>query len=103
MTAELARPTPAAPATITITGTISDPGGYPLAGITVALFEGGRDEDGMRLDTTTTDDVGGIPVRSGSTPRPGDDFRVEATDDSGAHVFTRSSLHDRGRRPRRIT
>ncbi len=41
MTAELARPTPVASATTTITGTVSDPGGYPLAGITIVLFEGG--------------------------------------------------------------
>jgi hypothetical protein len=91
MTAELARPTPVASATTTITGTVSDPGGYPLAGITIVLFEGGRGEDGMRLDTTTTDDIGGYRfTRVHATA--GDTFRVEATDDSGGHVSTCSTF-----------
>jgi hypothetical protein len=92
MTARLAPPTrTAAPAAITVSGTISDPGGYPLAGITVALFEGGPVE-GSRLGTTTTDDSGAY--RFGRVPAVvgADDYRVEATDDSGAHVFTRSSV-----------
>ena len=89
MTAELARPTPVASATIT--GTVSDPSGYPLAGITVVLFEGGRGEEVMRLDTTTTDDIGGYRfTRVHATA--GDDCRVEATDESGAHVSTCSTF-----------
>jgi hypothetical protein len=88
MTAQLT--TTVAPATVTIMGTISDPSGYPLAGVTIALFEAGRDGHAP-LGTTTTDDVGGYRfprVRAAA----GDDYRVEATDDSGAHVFTCSSV-----------
>ncbi len=45
----------------------------------------------MRLDTTTTDDVGGYRfARVHATA--GDDYRVEARDDSGAHVFTCSTF-----------
>jgi hypothetical protein len=91
MTARLERLTgTVAPATVTIMGTISDPSGYPLAGITIVLFEDGRDE-GTRFGTATTDDVGGYRfarVRA----MAGDDYRVEATDDSGAHVSTCASF-----------
>ncbi len=91
MTTELARPTtPVVPATVSVAGTISDPGGYPLAGIEIALYEVGSD-DGVRLDTTITDDVGGYRfARVRATA--GDDYRLEARDDSGAHVFTCSTF-----------
>lgn len=79
-----------APATVTIRGTISDPSGYPLAGITIVLFADGRDH-GPPLGITTTDDVGGYRFARVHT-MAGAEFRVEATDESGAHVFTRSSV-----------
>lgn len=88
MTAPVGLTTTLAPSTVAVAGTISDPEGYPLAGITVALFANGRDE-GVRIETTTTDDVGGYRfTRMHATV--GDDYRVETTDPSGAHVFSRS-------------
>jgi len=90
MTAPVGLTTTLAATTVAITGTISDPEGYPLAGITVALFAHGRDE-GTRMDTTTTDDVGGYRFARIHT-KVGDDYRVEVTDLSGAHVFARSIL-----------
>jgi len=80
------RPTTKVALSAVVTGTISDPSGYPLAGITVALFTEGRDE-GTRLDTTTTDDVGGYRFTR-RHPVTSDDYRIEATDHTGAHVST---------------
>ncbi|KAA1395349.1 carboxypeptidase-like regulatory domain-containing protein [Aeromicrobium ginsengisoli] len=88
MTAPVGLTMTLASSTVAVTGTISDPEGFPLAGITVALFANGRDE-GVRVDTTTTDDVGGYRfTRMHATV--GDDYRVETTDPSGAHVFSQS-------------
>lgn len=87
MTVHPMRPTTNVALSPIVTGTISDPSGYPLAGITVALFTEGRDE-GTRLDTTTTDDVGGYRFTR-RHPVEGDAYRIEATDPTGAHVFTR--------------
>ncbi|KRC65883.1 hypothetical protein ASE12_14615 [Aeromicrobium sp. Root236] len=84
------RPTTTVALSAVVTGTISDPSGYPLAGITVALFTEGRDQ-GTRLDTTITDDVGGYRFTR-RQPVAGDDYRVEATDHTGAHVFTRLAV-----------
>ncbi|KQV75117.1 hypothetical protein ASC61_08940 [Aeromicrobium sp. Root344] len=88
MTAPVGLTTTLAPSTVAITGTISDPEGYPLAGILVALFANGRDE-GVRVETATTDDIGGYRFTRIHTT-VGDDYRVETTDPSGAHVFSRS-------------
>ena len=88
MTARLTTTVASAP--VTIMGTTSDPSGYPLAGMTIALFDAWR-EEGARLDTTTTDDVGGY--RFGWVPgTTGEEYRIEATDESGAHVFTHASV-----------
>ena len=86
MTVHPMRPTTIVALSAVVTGTISDPSGYPLAGITVALFTEGRDE-GTRLGTTMTDDVGGYRFTR-RHPDVGDDYRVEATDHTGAHVST---------------
>lgn len=78
--------------TITLTGTISDPSGYPLANIKILLFKDGTDE-GTLIGTTTTNSAGryrftGVQLVEGDT-----DYRLEATDGSGAHVFRSSSLN----------
>ena len=81
--------TSAASTTGAVTGTISDPSGYPLAGITVRLYDDGPD-DGDLVGTTTTNDAG--RYRFASVRTDGDDLhRFDAKDVSGAHVFLYSS------------
>ena len=71
-----------------ITGTISDPSGYPLAGITVRLWDNGPDE-GSLVGTTTTDSAG--RYRFANVATDGDDaYRFEAEDLAGAHLYTYS-------------
>lgn len=76
--------TSAAPTTATITGTISDPSGYPLAGITIELFKDGGDE-GTYIGTTTTNDAGRYRFTEVHGDA-GDAFRLQGRDPSGAHV-----------------
>ena len=45
--------TSAVPTTGTITGTISDPSGYPLAGITIQLWDNGAVEGSLVATATT--------------------------------------------------
>lgn len=71
---------------VTITGTISDASGYPLAGIKIEMFADGADE-GTHVGTTTTNDAGRY-VFSGVEAEAGDPFWFGATDSSGAHVYT---------------
>ena len=76
--------TSAASTTGTITGTISDPGGYPLSGMSVQLWDNGPDE-GSLVATTTTDTAGRYRFTEVATD--GDDaYRVEARDSTGAHL-----------------
>ncbi|MEJ7635471.1 carboxypeptidase-like regulatory domain-containing protein [Aeromicrobium sp.] len=82
--------TPAALTAVTITGTISDPEGFPLPGITVALAEQGPDESPY-VGSTTTDDAGAYRFTR-LRAAVGDSYRVEATDDSGSHVSTCSTV-----------
>jgi hypothetical protein len=70
--------------TTTITGTISDPKGYPLAGITVRLYDDGA-HDGSLVDTTTTDDAGCYRFTTVLTDDT-DRYRFEADDMTGNHV-----------------
>ena len=85
MTARPEHPaTTAAPATITIKGTVSDPSGYPLAGVAIVLFD-----DTTPLGSTTTDDVGGYRFTRVSASA-GAEHRIEATDETGAHIATSS-------------
>lgn len=74
----------------TITGTISDPSGYPLAAIKIRLFKDGADE-GTLVGTTTTNSAGRYRF-TGLQAEGGDAYRVEGTDPSGAHVFLYSSF-----------
>jgi protocatechuate 3,4-dioxygenase beta subunit len=72
----------------TITGTISDPSGYPLAGITVRLYDDGPD-DGSLVGTATTTDAG--RYRFSHVRTDGDDvYRFEAKDNPGGHVYSYS-------------
>ena len=75
----------------TITGTISDPGGYPLAGIKVKLFKDGADE-GTYVGTATTNDAGRYRF-TGVQAKAGDPFWFGATDSSGAHVYAYSAFN----------
>ena len=80
--------TSAVPTTGTITGTISDPSGYPLAGITIQLWDNGADE-GSLVATATTDSAG--RYRFAKVATDGDDaYRFEAEDLSGAHLHLSS-------------
>jgi hypothetical protein len=75
--------TTAPPAPVTINGTICDPEGYPLAGITIRLYDDGH---GSLVDTTTTDDAGHYRftnVLNGGADR----YRFEADDMTGRHVY----------------
>jgi hypothetical protein len=83
--------TTAAPTTVTITGTISDPGGYPLAGIKIELFKDGADE-GTYVGTATTNDAGRYRF-TGVQAEAGDPFWFGATDSSGAHVYAYSGFN----------
>lgn len=67
----------------TITGTISDPQGYPLAGITIRLYDDGH---GTLVDTTTTDDAGCYRFTNVLTDYAGR-YRFEADDMTGCHVY----------------
>ncbi|KAA1395350.1 carboxypeptidase-like regulatory domain-containing protein [Aeromicrobium ginsengisoli] len=80
----------AAPAGAVVTGTIFDPSGYPLTGITVRLFRDGPDE-GTLVDTTRTNDAGRYRF-NGVEGTTGDSYRVEGTDESGGHVFVDSTF-----------
>lgn len=80
--------TSASSTTGNITGTISDPSGYPLSGVTVRLWDNGPDE-GSLVATTTTDSAG--RYRFSNVATDGDDaYRFEAEDLSGAHIYTYS-------------
>ena len=75
--------------TTTVTGTIFDPDGYPLAGIEIRLYDGGPG-DGSLVETTTTDDAG--RYRFGRVLTDGtDSYRVEADDLTGNHVYACSA------------
>jgi protocatechuate 3,4-dioxygenase beta subunit len=74
----------------TITGTISDPSGYPLPGITIRLFKDGADE-GTLVGRTTTNSAGRYRF-TGLQAEAGDAYRVEGMDPTGAHVFLYSSF-----------
>lgn len=74
----------AEPATVTVTGTVSDPSGYPLAGIKVELYKDGPDE-GTYIATTTTSDAGRYRF-NGVQGKAGDTYRLQGRDPSGAHV-----------------
>lgn len=75
--------TTASPAPVTIKGTISDTDGYPLAGITIRLYDDG---DGSLVDTTTTDDAGSYLFTNVLT-RGAARYRFEADDMTGSHVY----------------
>lgn len=76
----------AAPGAGTIAGTISDPSGYPLAGVTIRAFDAGGP-----AGTTTTNAAGAF--RFGGLPTDGEaDYRYRATDETGQHL-TSSALH----------
>ena len=72
----------------TVTGTISDPGGYPLAGITIRLYDDGPD-DGSVVGTATTNGAGRYTFSKVAT-KGKDSYRFEANDPSGAHIYTYS-------------
>ncbi|KQV75116.1 hypothetical protein ASC61_08935 [Aeromicrobium sp. Root344] len=82
--------TSAAPAGAVVTGTIFDPSGYPLSGITIRLFRDGPDE-GTLVDTTRTNDAGRYRF-NGVQGASGDSYRIAGTDESGAHVSLESTF-----------
>jgi hypothetical protein len=71
--------------TTTVTGTIYDPSGYPLAGIEIRLYDGGP-ADGSLVETTTTDDAGRYRFAKVLTDGT-DHYRFEAEDLTGNHVY----------------
>lgn len=77
--------TTASPAPVIIKGTISDTSGYPLAGITIRLYDDGPD-GGSLVSTTTTDDAGSYLFTNVLT-RGADRYRFEADDMTGCHVY----------------
>lgn len=82
--ARIAAPAPTV-GTTTVTGTISDPSGYPLAGIEIRLYDGGSC-DGSLVESTTTDDAGSYRFARVLTDGT-DTYRFEADDLTGNHVF----------------
>jgi len=82
--------TSAAPSGAVVTGTIFDPSGYPLSGITVQLYRDGPDE-GTLVGTTTTNDAGRYRF-NGVEGTTGDSYRIQGADRSGAHVSMDSTF-----------
>lgn len=88
MAALLTRVTAGTVGTTTVTGTIYDPSGYPLAGIEIRLYDGGP-RDGSLVETTTTDDAGCYRFAKVLTDGM-DSYRFEADDMTGHHVYAGS-------------
>lgn len=75
----------AAPGTGKISGTISDPSGYPIAGAQLRLYDSESDDRNL-VGTATTDETG--RYRFNGIELAGDDeFRFDVNDPSGRHIY----------------